>query len=842
MKLDKIVKDIQNYSTGFFGDGNFAGRIDRLESIDSIKPLLPYRYYDETSDLYYNEAVFINKTEQSCGFIIEITPMVGCSESDIDILSNFFNDNLPEGLMLQILNYASPRTGDIFDQWKEKRDQEGGIYPELASKRVAYLNKGRWQSLFKSPFTVKDFRVFISASLPVKKYDDTAERLVILRDKFISNLKSVNVESIYLRPEGLISLLDEILSPDPKASNRSDIQWDKFDPINNQICDSEDVFKITRKKVKFKNNICSRSFTVKNYPSKKWYGGNMIELLGAEFRESLKLSCPSMSCLTMEVPSLSKSSSKAAFKHEVLLNRSKGAGKRFWRNVENMSAEWGYVKSHLEDGKRLLSTKMTVTIFADKKKIESEEESLKSIYFSRGWRIVSDNFVQFSSFLSSLPFCSNEQNFQNFKMLGKIKTLLSWNCTNIAPLHSEFKGSTSNPCLMLIGKRGQPLFWNPFENGNDGGNFNVVVTGKPGSGKSVTMQEMVASLRGAGARGFIIDDGNSFKNSVLLQEGKHIEVGPDVCINPFTMFDWDCLKADSEYKDDIQNFFVSLLIQITRPLTPINEDEKSLLEMAVCNVIDKYGEKGTLQLVSKELPNICTENWQKKIAKSLQLSLDVFLKKYGRYFEGQSNIKTDNKLIVFELANLKGTGVADLRAVIMMTIMHLIGEAIYKGGRKYRSFLVIDEAWYLLHGSGMAEFIEGFVRRVRKYDGTLITGTQSINDYYKNDAARVVLENSQHKIFLAQNPDAIDYIKKHEVIKIDSFLERSLKNLRMVSGCYSEMIIYSDAGWYTGRLTLDPFSQFLYSSKAQDFVAIENLQKQGMDLKQAVSHLAGGRN
>ena len=201
----------------------------------------------------------------------------------------------------------------------------------------------------------------------------------------------------------------------------------------------------------------------------------------------------------------------------------------------------------------------------------------------------------------------------------------------------------------------------------------------------------------------------------------------------------------------------------------------------------------------------------------------------------------DSKLLAFELSNLKGSGSGDLKAVVMMIIMHLIGEAIYKGGRKYRSALVIDEAWDLLHGAGMKNFIEAYVRRVRKYGGNLITGTQSINDYYKNDAARAVLENTQHKIFLAQNIDAVDYLKKHEVINMDMHLEESLKRLRMVSGCYSELMIYGDAGCYPGRLVLDPFSIFLYSSKAEDVHALKQLQAKGLSLQEAVSQLANQR-
>src|SRR3546814_6767130 len=74
---------------------------------------------------------------------------------------------------------------------------------------------------------------------------------------------------------------------------------------------------------------------------------------------------------------------------------------------------------------------------------------------------------------------------------------------------------------MLIGRRGQPFFWSPFENA--AGNHNVAVVGKSGSGKSVTLQELCASLCGAGARVVVIDDGRSFEHSAKLQGGAFVE-------------------------------------------------------------------------------------------------------------------------------------------------------------------------------------------------------------------------------------------------------------------------------------------------------------------------------
>ncbi|MBX4389585.1 hypothetical protein K4H03_26270, partial [Mycobacterium tuberculosis] len=88
---------------------------------------------------------------------------------------------------------------------------------------------------------------------------------------------------------------------------------------------------------------------------------------------------------------------------------------------------------------------------------------------------------------------------------------LSTTAANIAPMQGEYLGRAV-PHLLLVGRRGQPFWWSPFENG--AGNHNIAICGKSGSGKSVLLQELCAALRGAGAKVVVIDDGRSFEHSV----------------------------------------------------------------------------------------------------------------------------------------------------------------------------------------------------------------------------------------------------------------------------------------------------------------------------------------
>ena len=112
----------------------------------------------------------------------------------------------------------------------------------------------------------------------------------------------------------------------------------------------------------------------------------------------------------------------------------------------------------------------------------------------------------------------------------------------------------------------------------------------------------------------------------------------------------------------------------------------------------------------------------------------------GRLFAGSNVPDLENALTVFELAELKGRG--DVQAVVLMLVVFLATQRMYHGPRTRAKAIVIDEAWDLLSGEDSRAFLEGAARRARKYRGALVTGTQSVNDYYANPAARAAWENS----------------------------------------------------------------------------------------------------
>ncbi len=338
--------------------------------------------------------------------------------------------------------------------------------------------------------------------------------------------------------------------------------------------------------------------------------------------------------------------------------------------------------------------------------------------------------------------------------MGRMKTLLTSSAVNLAPVHGEWRGQGASPdappALLLIGRRGQPACWSPFA--NEAGNYNVAVTGKSGSGKSVLMQELVAGIAGAGGEAVVIDDGRSFQHTAEALGGVFIAFGKDPArLNPFAMIDADVAARDGDYREECFAMLAAVVGRMCRRRGRIDDIEAALIDEAIARAWEEAGNGADLGTVQRRL-----EAAGDRRASDMALALGPWRPggALGRLFEGSETPALDAALTVFELAELKGRG--DVQGVVLMLVVFLATQRMYHGPRTRPKAIVIDEAWDLLSGEDSRAFLEGAARRARKYRGALVTGTQSVNDYYANPAARAAWDNADWTIFLAQKDESVE--------------------------------------------------------------------------------------
>lgn len=795
--------------------------------------LLPYKVFDELDQLYIND--------KSYGFVLEASPLSGASQETVDILSGMFTEGIPEGCAIQVINWASPRVGHIFDAWQNARNGAGGIYEKLAEKRIAHYEKANWDSLFKTPFLVRDFRVFIAVSLPASRGELAKSILRDLKEQLVATLKNIKLQSRELLPDDLLSFLEELINPTEEKS-RPTLKWNKLDTIADHLGNPERVLKVTPSGLLFTDEEDKeyqiRCYSVRNFPE-VWAQWLNNDLIGDFYSDYARIPCPFLTVFSFVYGNEEKGSDWAQYKLLRSTQATSAGLGRFVPSVAEKEKDWHFVVDHLGKGQKLVKGFYQVILLARNEEIEQCERSLLSLYKTKGWKLAKDKYAQAQSFMAALPFTYSEGLEKELKAFGRLKTMVTWSCANLVPLQGEWKG-VSTPRVMLIGRRGQPFFWDPFT--NDGA-YNVGVIGKSGTGKSVYMQELVSSLRGAGGQVVVMDDGRSFMNSCLRQGGKFVEFSSEsnICLNPFSIVKPEVLETNAEYREEVMQQLNLIVRQMCRSASQTNDIENALISEAITSVWGKYGSQATITHIAE-----CLAKHQDSRAHDLGMTLGLFSKNglFGRFFEGEANITLDNDFLVFEFDRIKSK--PELQRIVLMTLIFLVTQKVFHGNRRRTTSLVIDEAWNLLAGDSFAEFIGGIARRARRYNAQLITGTQSIDDYYSNPAATAVIQNTDWFCFFGQNPASVEAMKNSGRVVMDSAMEKALLSLRMVNHQYSEVMIYgANVGWTVGRLILDPYSIALYSSKGEDFAHIQSLREQGVSLEEALEQsamrIAGGR-
>lgn len=809
---------------------------------------LPYRSYDPKTGIFYNSA--------SRGFVIEAAPMVGADERTGEILTQFLSEAIPAPGCLQFHQWMSPRVGERLSRWYLPRYSARGVYERLAKHRVDFLTDGVWQSLSAdAPFSLRQHRVAISYSTP-ESSNVSAEEIVSVMDGLVSALASINVSARKMDPAALIAWIDDITSP-TTAAGEDVVSYNPLDPIADQAVRRDvelhiepdrmllrtERFRPTGKTIGDAPEIGEilpdvfdvRSFSVRNLPT-RWAPWDVARLIGDMFTDKLRMPCPVATNLCIEFPDLQASTSKASFKFMRTTSLADSKSSRFLPQLREQSQEWRYVNDEIRQGRKLVRVFFSVTAFSPKGKGDANERVLKSVYRAAGWDLLDDRYLQIMGLLCAMPMTMANGLARDLERMKRMRTLLTTTAANLAPIQGEFLGGQV-PHLMLVGRRGQPFFWSPFE--NKAGNHNVAVVGKSGSGKSVTLQELCASLCGAGARVVVIDDGRSFEHSAKLQGGAFVEftMSSGFCLNPFSMIDEELARADEDYLLDCMAMLKAIVNQMSRHIDRLNDTERGLIDGAVNAVWEEKGKSGSIDDVIGALD--ATGN-------SLAIDLGIAMRPfssggtYGRFFQGEVSFELSAQLTVFELSDLSSR--EELRSVVLTAIMFMSQQMMRKVDRAIPKALLLDEAWQMLRGGAMADFIETYARTCRKYGASLVTATQSLNDYYKSAGSIAALENSDWFVILQQKPETIADFKKHDRFEMDDYTDALLRSLKINGREYSDILIKGPETLAVGRLVLDPFSATVYSSSPAVYAAVEDLVAQGLSMDEAIERLAFPEN
>jgi conjugal transfer ATP-binding protein TraC len=778
-----------------------------------LSHLLPYEYFDpETS-------IFINKN--SVGFILETTPLLGSSDDVENILASIITDILPAHVDMQFLLWASPKIGPVLDAFEEARSKNEK-FAWLAKKRTDYLKKGAFESLSGyGSLLIRDFRTYIIISSLKKNIN--MDDLIGLRDDIEGSLKSINIGSRVLNAQQFLSTFFDMIIPSRDLYPHHD-SWNEHDNLSSQLSHPEWRVQVKPDSLLFSSldeEVEAHCLSVGDYPQKvtQW---KTAENLGQLFNSTLQVPCPFLISFSLRKTNQEKSMASVQLKSMNKESNAKSPLAKFKPSVSKEYEDWSYVRDRLSEGDALVKTFYQVILFTKPKEAKLCERRLRDLYRANGWKLRKEAFLQLQSWMASLPMMMSEGLFEDMQYFGRLKTMTAFNAVNIAPLQGEWKGSRS-PSLLLPGRRGQIAMWNPFDNE---GNFNIVIVAAPRKGKSAFTNEYIMAILGANGRVWVIDIGKSYEKTCKELGGQFIEFSQDIniCLNPFTF-----ITDIKEY----MSLLKPLISSMARPITGATEEEVNYLEKAIKASWDRYGNETTITKIAEWL-----SEEPDHIAKNLAHLLFSYTAQgsYSSFFEGKCTIDFSNSFIVLELSGLKDK--KDLQRIVMQMLIFLITQAMYQGDRSQIKSCIIDEAWQQLNSDDkyQAEFIEAGYRTAPKHRGNFISIAHSIADFHGNSMSKAAFDCSDFKIVLGQTEEAINKLKNEKIMDIDGFRERALKSLK-ISRDFSECIIISPEGWSIHRIIFDPYARILYSTKGEEFDAVNQLTKSGLSLTDAIEQV-----
>ncbi len=833
MKLwDSLVDKANQFLS--FGDDSVGQKTPltpsspRLFDGAAISSLIPLRSYDAEHDMCINK--------NSYGFGLELAPMTGADDNAVNQIAQAFSQ-LEENSYCQVITEISNKVQTTLDNWATYRTDPNPMLQKMTQERLAHFRKGINGSIFEKPFHLMDHRVYLFWSKSGKPKGFDLDKVVSMRETLMASLDQAGIPNRILNKEDICSVTADWVTRTSRPYP-AHVEIPDYDatPLNHLAVEPDSKIRLKLNNLVMNEGTRDaydvRVLTIKKRP-RVWAQWQNQKLLGDIFTDSLRFRGPVLMVTTWFVPKQEKMQEKAATEAVKMAKKAedKSILSSLNTNSSQQAQEWMFVNKHLNDGEKAVKMHQTVILYAPDGQGNRCEAAATAIFESAGWKTKRVRFLPLGMFISCIPFVPAEGHFEDLEGLGLVRHMMTWNMANLTCLQGEWRGQEKDPLLLLLGRRGQLMAINNFLNPD--GNYNISVVGKSGSGKSVAMNAITEAVLATGGRDFTIDIGGSYKHSCSLFNGTYIDLDDSVSLNPFTHIGPApnaTPQEQNEYWQEVYSMITSIVISMARQRQDVSDTEESLLYELVPRVINQHRQETTFTKIHDAIMDKYADESIPQQTRATIYELAMMIKPFtaegpwGKFFERPCNIDFSSRYVVLETERFSNGG-ARMLQVVMKILMYHVTEAMYLGDRKKPIILKIDEGWKLLEGRD-SKFVEDVSRRARKYNGALVTGTQGVDDYFKNEAAKAVFMNSDWLFMMSQKKESIAALKKSGRLVMDEYLEKLIKSVRRDDERYSEIMVMGPSGIQAiGRLTLDRFSIASYTTKGKDYTRVSELKK-----------------
>ena len=473
---------------------------------------------------------------------------------------------------------------------------------------------------------------------------------------------------------------------------------------------------------------------------------------------------------------------------------------------------------------KLFEATIICTLFAYNKveldkmsEILAMEASKTQISLKTAWALQEEGFK------SNLPLNTN--------YITRKHTFDRGSMACVFPFVNADAGMNTGIPIGINKQTGLPLIFDNFSSSLT--NYNMIIFGKSGSGKSVTVKTIMArSAVLMGVENMVLDAEGEYVVVAEALRGINVDISPtsETIINIFDI-ETEIVKDEITGKErtvlNVENKVEDVtqaLLTMARGATK-SEEVNELTKQIIAEIVAEeyksknitsdpeslYEEGDGLGRVKKEMPTI--SSWYDRLVrKKEENTVDTYryhfdylvkvMKQYCKkfngqmaYFDGQSTFELLESCPFINI-NISKLEERFARPLAQQILLSWIWEKYVKKNsedkKKARAKRVlVDEAWMLLAYPEAVDFLNTMARRARKRNVSLTVVSQKFQDFYENKACQAVLTSAETKLFLAQDKSEIEYLK--EVFKLSegeaSFLITCSRGEGLIKIGYTSAVI-----------------------------------------------------
>lgn len=644
---------------------------------------------------------------------------------------------------------------------EEKDDGFNGIRREYSEYLKSMLEHGNNGIIRKR---------YITVGVHAESYDKAKITLGKVCSMTVLHFQRISVEVKELNGTERLNVLWNILHPDINRM-KFNLKWEQLVKTGNT---TKDI--IAPSSFDFKDSL---RLDAKNYFKIGRHIGSCsyIDIMTGDYPDSALqeiLSIDSSIIVTMHVESIDQQEALRFVRRRMSdIDKKKiDEQKRAANNGYDMDILPPELKLQAEDaehtfrslskgGGRLFHVTFTIVQMAKtKKELDNAYNDIKSILQAMNCNAYKLSFRQEQALMSALPLGVNQIDVYRGMETSEIAVFLPFHTKELFQM--GFYGS----------HRAKPIYYGLNALSNQMimadrktlKNPNGIILGVPGSGKSFAgKREILNSYFNSEDDILILDPEGEYTDIVRQLNGQVIKfsLNSATYTNPMEL-NLDLKNdEDSEYDPISQktSFITSLLESMLGGKHGLTLKDISIIDTATRKIYAEYIKNPLPEnmLVLEDLYNELSRS-QYPEGRELAVTMEMYVHGSYKLFNHRSNIDISNRIVCFNIKELKGR----LKDMAMLIIQELIWNRVtVNRAKKRHTRLYLDEFHLLLKEPQTADYSIEMWKRFRKWGGIPTGLTQNVTDFLKSKDVENIFANSPFVLLLSQNPSDAEVLAEY---------------------------------------------------------------------------------